>query len=304
MDNTNDTFLSSIQKQKPSQVELDQMMIQADRILIIEGNIIGDRLQEKRVAYTCTQVEDLAAFRACLRIDEQSNGFHCMCPGQWTFVFFQGEEQLAVIGYHHGVSIRWHRWQSDVYLREKGQLLGWLSAHGVTGPEQLVRENIRRQQQAEEAWQQWKKYIPACLTPFAHEMKENSSKTVDCDLLRRVLEEWHSDTMERVRLLVAWYGKGSGSWSSYPLYEDVPVKILLQMPVDELIFTTEYLDQGSPEMTGAARYFSSGHFAKHYGHAWLWLSRSLAQRLLEHVMQKNNEENKRRAQSAFQPAKL
>ena len=52
-----------------------------------------------------------------IAIDEKRSGGHCMCCGEPSFEFYKDEELVAMVGFHHGRSIRWlGGWPGDGML--------------------------------------------------------------------------------------------------------------------------------------------------------------------------------------------
>ena len=72
-----------------------------------------------------------------IRLDDQGSGFHCLCCGGPTFEFYKGDALVAMIGFHHGRSLRWSEgWSADALLTPASAefLLHFLADHGVPGP--------------------------------------------------------------------------------------------------------------------------------------------------------------------------
>jgi hypothetical protein len=72
-----------------------------------------------------------------IRIDVKGSGFHCLCCGHPTFEFYKGDLLLAMVGLHHGRSLRWiEGWAGDALLTSASAefLLHFLAEHGVSEP--------------------------------------------------------------------------------------------------------------------------------------------------------------------------
>ncbi len=91
---------------------------------------------------------DIRAVIDGIRIEESQSGFHCMCDGTPFLKFYRGEELLAIVGFHHGRSLRWAQgWPGDGMLaRQSGSfLVDWLANHGARGPaNEIMRAKEQR----------------------------------------------------------------------------------------------------------------------------------------------------------------
>lgn len=279
----------------PSQAAWDEMVRAANRIQILDGGMltfkkgersIGKPMGEK-VLFESRQQEDLESLRTCVRFRDDANGSFCMCPGSLAFVFFRGEEHLAVLGFHHGQSFRWDRWFGDGPLLENQGILDWLSERGINGPAQEVEQMKQQRALAEQQYQRWCEALPLCLETFEPEIRSITSQRRS--MLQQAIEEAHPNPQERTRLLLAWYGHGVDTWARFPSYESEPRMMLDRIPLEVLILALDGVELSAEELEGAARYFSDWHFQKRFGAAWKCLPPPLSQRLLEYVLQTETE---------------
>ena len=89
---------------------------------------------------------ELAELGVSLAVQDRGFG-HCMCYGDTAFQLLQADGvALAVLGLHHGQSIRWDVWSTDTALVRGRNLLEWLASKGVDGPlaQFLTDEQQRR----------------------------------------------------------------------------------------------------------------------------------------------------------------
>ncbi|SRR6266568_2061358 len=303
----------------PSQALWDEMVRAADRIQILEdgmlksfegGRIVGRPVGTK-VLFESRRPEDLESLRACVRFRDDANGAFCMCWGTLAFVFFRDDEQLAVLGFHHGESFRWDRWFGDGPLLENQGVLDWLSERGIPGPS-LEVEQMKQQQ----ALQKMYLATPVCLARFQNMLSHRASQTLavlsyesqhlhpspfrgeverlqqkyPLELLQRVMEESHPNPQERALLLFRWYGHFRGAWNGFPAFEAEPAMLLQQTPLEVLIQAIDSVELSMEELEGAAHHFGSPQFAIDLGPAWERLPEHLIQRLLEHALQTANED--------------
>ncbi len=303
----------------PSQASWDEMVRAADRIQIFEGGAVFGKPLGTQVLFDSRRREDLESLQACVRFREDAKVGNCMCMGSLAFVFSQGEERLAVLGFHHGQSFRWDRWFGDGPLLENEGILNWLSERGIPGPS-LEIELMKQLQ----ALQKMYMAAPVCLARFQNMLSHRASQTLwvlsnesqhlppspwkgeverlqqkyPIEFLQRTVEENHPNPQERALLLFRWYGHFCGSWNGFPAFEAEPAMLLLQMPLEVLLQTIESIELSPQELEGAAHHFGSPQFAAHFGTAWEVLPEHLIQRLLEHALQTVN---KGMASRAFVP---
>src|SRR5258708_39659319 len=106
----------------------------ADRIQIFEGGAVFGKPLGTQVLFDSRRREDLESLQACVRVREDAKVENCMRMGSLAFVFSQGEERLAVLGFHHRQSFRWHSWFEDRPRLESEGISNWLSERGIPGP--------------------------------------------------------------------------------------------------------------------------------------------------------------------------
>lgn len=62
-----------------------------------------------------SDAQAIAGFVSRLDFNDEDSGFHCMCYGDTSVKFFQGDSLLATLSHHHGHSVRWDDgpWEGD-----------------------------------------------------------------------------------------------------------------------------------------------------------------------------------------------
>ncbi len=110
---------------------------------------------------------------------------------------------------------------------------------------------------------------------------------------------------QRIRVLLGWFGSGAGPWSGFPVYEDVPARMLLEYPAPELIAAVQGAVLTGSEKTGAARFFSCythrGPFRMKDDMSMIGLlPLQMKRTLLEHVLKSGDKDNIDRARSSFE----
>jgi hypothetical protein len=81
-----------------------------------------------------TWPEHIAALGGCIAIVEDRSEFdRCRCFGSPTLELYAGQRLRGSIGLHHGVRIRWNRWELDARLKDPAALARWMAEVGVEG---------------------------------------------------------------------------------------------------------------------------------------------------------------------------
>lgn len=158
---------------------------------------------------TLFEEKDAAAIRKLveiLEIDEDNSGFHCMCCGDPTLEFYKDGKLVAMLGFHHGRSLRWPGgWPADGLM--KGEcaelLMDWLSARGVTGPRKEVEETRARERADQRKFERALAGLSGELRRTFTEGNEEFDKAVKKEI---------PDPAERIRILLRILGTGNGRW--------------------------------------------------------------------------------------------
>ncbi|MCO5165392.1 MAG: hypothetical protein M9894_03365 [Planctomycetes bacterium] len=298
----------------PSQRVLEEALVRAVRARVYDVGVAGGKLLnldgEPSPVLETSDPDDLTSLREALEIEEEPGG-HCMCHGDHALEFLDDEGRVvALLGLHHGRSIRWEAWKDDAILREGMSVISWLAERGVTRPLELDEQQRREQVEYERARQRWEAATPTCLRglvaeregldhPDAHEEKyEGHAESLA--VVEAALAKAYEDEDERLVALLAWFGSGKGPWSGYPSYEGEPEQLLMRYPTPVLIRAFESVSDPVEEvLEGAARLFGGWTFSSRRERDRSLLSNALKRRLLEHVLPTQDEDKAGRAMSAF-----
>jgi len=303
----------------PSQAELDEMLGKADRVRILEGGVVDANPVGKEVLLDVSGQLELEALRDAMEIKEDKRSFsHCMCHGDYAMEFYSGTSRIAVIGLHHGVSIRWDAWKYDAALKKNLDLLNWLEKNGMPQP----MAEYRKDREAEEArvrrYREWAAQMHPCLAPYLQDMlsegggiyffpaslPENQAPGaihVRAKPWMEALEEAVPVPEERALLLLRWFGSGMGPWSGVPTYEVATEELLLLMPTETIVQAlTSYERVPEPQvLEGAARYFAGWHFNSAKPGERTLIPPALKTQLLEHTLLSDDEDKRERAERFF-----
>ncbi|MEV6598508.1 hypothetical protein AB0M36_16770 [Actinoplanes sp. NPDC051346] len=105
-----------------SMESLDQVLREVARVRVTEGGASEDRVLGEHILLDTADPAALRLLRGALAVEQTTDG-HCMCLGDLAFEFFDSSDRrAAVVGFHHGVSLRWPGWDGDALLRDGGQV--------------------------------------------------------------------------------------------------------------------------------------------------------------------------------------
>jgi hypothetical protein len=129
----------------PSQSTLDALMMQVTLVRIYAGGMSGGKAIPSPLVLECHDLPSLKELRSSLEVVEDPTTFgHCMCLGSPTIECYRGQDLLAAIGIHHGLSIRWDAWKHDAHLRDGSALLNWFDARGFSDPLIAFQEDQKK----------------------------------------------------------------------------------------------------------------------------------------------------------------
>jgi hypothetical protein len=309
---------------QPSQRSLDATLERARVFRIIKGGASGGRPLGTEILFEGRD-EVTQSLRQAMRIVDGPSG-HCMCHGDPAIEFLdENSDRLAVIGVHHGHSIRWSAWKDDAVLVDGCGLLKWLAVHGVEYPLKDYQASRQAHVVAEVAWERWFTAMPPCLqplladqrqyigmvqfvppppdTPLASQSKDlTQTMTLDAERfvrLKQALAEAYPDPAQRTRVLFEWLGEGGGAWSGYAVYEQVVECLLKDVSMDDVLRALHGPSLSQPLLKGGARFLAGWYFATRRGAELKDLPAELRQRLLECSLDNGDADKRARAEAAF-----
>lgn len=299
VDETTLAYMNSKTPQ-PSQVSLDALFRQCERVRVLRGGVASGRTLTEDVLFETEQAAMIADLREAMRVND-GPGEHCMCFGNAAVELLSADgDRVATIGLHHGQTIRWDGWKDDASLVDGVGLLQWLEAHGVAYPLEEYRRGEEQARESEAAWQKWLAATPACLMPFSHEFVMVGLGGDGLELLLDPLANAYKDGTTIAWNLFWWLGHGSGPWSGYPVHEDVALRLLMTLDIADLVGALDP-DRHPTEwhVEGAARFFATWEFRTKRAADFARLSVAIRQLLLGHTQRSFHQDNRERAEASF-----
>jgi hypothetical protein len=239
---------------QPTQSSLDEALKTAARIVIHRGGAHGDSLIQPTKLVETNEPTEITALQEALQIVDGGHG-HCMCHGDLAIeVFSRNNQRIAILGVHHGISIRWKQWKDDAQLKDGQKLLAWIASKGSPEPLEQFMEMKRQEEEQRRTLERWKAAMPICMR-LSPEVWQQAIKRNDLSPFQTALAEAYPNASERAKALFRWYGSGAGSWSGCPAYEQFAELLLQNLPQAALEEGAQSAMEDS-ELEGAARYFA------------------------------------------------
>jgi hypothetical protein len=221
-----------------------------DRVRVRTGGTCHRDIAREKTLFEEKRPAEIAGLVTNLNIDEKKSGFHCMCCGQPSFEFYNRNELVVTLGFHHGRSVRWPEvWPSDGALTPASAefLCAWLSDRGFRD----AKEEYERGKKEEAASRRQMNRVNAIL-PEA--LREDLGKASSPDEAVKAFEQHVKSGADRAVLALKLLGCDNGSWDhSSGLEAFVNEQLLAKAKADDVV---KALAAGSadPALTGAGRW--------------------------------------------------
>lgn len=261
LDLTNRKSLEELAKlPTPTNDELDKLFIGVDKIVFKDDGVYEDKAMSDKVLLVISQTEDIQRLNMLLNIDEQNTGFHCMCSGTYAIELYSGKEISATIGFHHGVSIRYHKWNGDAALAKSDDLLTFLAEQGLAKPLEVRIKEKQNSEASRIAEIKWLEVAPKCFQKYWIQIC-SMDNTYFAALVADLNDEI-PDRRNQIITLLQTFGKTEHFWTAYPIYEELPNDILKTFDVREIIDVYINSDRNYKTRRGLGRYLCSFRFKK------------------------------------------
>lgn len=245
---------------KPSNEGLRKLFIGVDKVVIKKDGVIEDKAMSDKILLTILQGDKIKKFSELLEIDENNTGFYCMCLGTYAIELYSQNQIEATIGFHHGVSIRYHKWNGDAGLAKKDDLLTFLSDLGFTKPLEDRLKEKRNMEADRIAARKWLDIAPKCFKKYWTQicsMDTNYFISLVKDLTIEI-----PDRQVQIITLLQTFGRTDSFWTAYPIYEELPNDILKTFDTEEIIKAYLNSDRNYKTRRGLGRYLCSFEFKK------------------------------------------
>jgi hypothetical protein len=261
LDLTNRKSLEELNKlPKPSNEGLSNLFVGVNKVLIKDDGVYEDKAMSDKILLTILQADKIRILNKLLEIDEKNTGFYCMCLGTYAIELYVDTQIKATIGFHHGVSIRYNKWNSDAKLAKSDDLLTFLAELSFTKPLQDRIEEKRNMEADRVAETKWLDIAPKSFKKYWKQI--NNFDSTFFESLINDLNSEIPDRHKQIIILLQTFGHTDNLWTAFPIYEKLPNDILNSFETKEII--TAYLnsDRNYKTRKGLGRFLCSFEFKK------------------------------------------
>ena len=245
---------------KPSNQGLKELFADVDSVLIKDDGVYEGKAMSNQVLLTITQADKIQMFHQLMEINENHTGFYCMCLGTYAIELYSDNRLKATIGFHHGVSIRYDKWNSDAELAKSDDFLAFLAEQGLTKPLADRIQEKRNMESDRVAERKWLDMAPQCFRRFWGQI--NGFDNSYYPLLISALNLEIPDKQKQIIALLQTFGKTDNFWTAYPAYEEVPNDILKTFEIKDIIEAYTQSDRNYKTRKGLGRFLCSFEFKK------------------------------------------
>lgn len=196
---------------------------QADRLRIRSGGTCHRHESREKTLFEIKNAAVIQEIISKVELDEADSGGHCMCCGEPSFEFYEGDRLVAMVGFHHGKSIRWiGGWPADGVLTKDSAeaLVTWLAENGVTGPQDAQLKRMQQEAALNRRFQLIFDVVPEAV---AEKLKTARSPA---DAMT-AFTSGVPDPIKRAEVCLRVLGCDTGSWNHYTQFESLVCRGLL-----------------------------------------------------------------------------
>ncbi|GGP05260.1 hypothetical protein GCM10010992_20750 [Cloacibacterium rupense] len=244
----------------PTNEGLAKLFIGVDKVVIKSDGVYETKAMSDKIVLTISQADKIEKLNDLLQIDENNTGFYCMCLGTYAIELYSNKDIKATIGFHHGVSIRYHYWDGDAELAKSDELLNFLAEQGLTKPLYERIEEKRNMEADRIAQRKWLDIAPKCFQKYWTQICSMDSSYF-VPLVKDINSEI-PDRQQQIITLLQTFGKTENFWTAYPIYEELPNDILKTFETEEIIKAYLNSDRNYKTRKGLGRYLCSFEFKK------------------------------------------
>jgi hypothetical protein len=245
---------------KPTNEGLAKLFSEVDKVVIKDSGVYEDKAMSDKIVLIISQSDKIQKLHGLLEIDEKNTGFYCMCLGNYAIELYANKELKATIGFHHGVSIRYDKWNGDAELAKSDDLLIFLSEENLVKPLHDRIEEKRNMEADRIAERRWLDIAPRCFSKYWTQIK-----SFDTDYFGSLIDDLNSEIPDREKQIIALlqtFGRTDNFWTAYPIYEELPNDILVLFEFGEIISAYLKSDKNYKTRQGLGRFLCSFEFKK------------------------------------------
>jgi hypothetical protein len=273
---------------RPTTARLRAVLERAARAVIVEASPDeADSADLPRLTVTGAETAELARR---LAIVDGGAGDTCLCDG-WPTITVYGTQGDPVARWtlHHQSGLRGIG-DYDAELQDGPALTAWLAERGLTGSREAREELDEEEAEAERRRLRWIRAAPEGLAQAAADVARplrRDHEAWSCHLanarerLEALTRQHYPDSVERIRLLLAWAGTSARRTAGGLMWYDLAVRRQLLAEEPRLVFAACAASPLSPvQLDGAADLFAGPEWTRAQGGEVPEPLRSL---LIEHI---------------------
>ncbi|CAN5917022.1 hypothetical protein BH11BAC7_BH11BAC7_24380 [soil metagenome] len=245
---------------KPTNAGLSELFVGVNKVVIKDNGVNEHKAISNKILLIISQEDKIQKLESLLEIDETNTGFYCMCLGTYAIELCSDAQVKATIGFHHGLSIRYHNWEGDAGLAKSDDLLAFLAEQGFTKPFDDRTKDKKRSEDYQVAEREWLEFAPTCFRKYWTEVNNMDNECFE--LLIADLNIEIPGKSERIIFLLQTFGNTKNFWTAYPIYENLPNDILKKIDISEIISTYLLSDRNHNTQKGLGRFLCSFEFKK------------------------------------------
>ena len=161
--------------------------------------------QAKKILYTSSSLDDIAALKTAITIETAEGGFRCACVPELEIRLSRKNKEVGMIlVYPDGLTIGYEPWSSDARIQDKEKWLTWFDTRKIPGPRQEVEADEARDKNAQADEQRWMSAMPASLRPIWPKLVDQMmpGQALDTTSLNQALAKEFPERPKRIRALI------------------------------------------------------------------------------------------------------
>lgn len=230
---------------------LQRALTKATKLRIRTGGTCHRDIASEQTQFETADAAVIKVLAAGIQIEENRSGGHCLCCGDPSLEFYEGDKLIVTLGFHHAQAMRWPEiWPGDGTLSAGSAefLIRWLADHNVPGP---LRERERAQEQAGQEQRKLAQAVSGFPAALVEEFRTGARN------FSAVLKKLKPEPTDQIAVYLHILGTSNGSWSSTDSVEHFAESNLKEYETPALEKAVEAALLGVDRQTrrGAARFW-------------------------------------------------
>lgn len=292
--------------------ELLAAIDRADKLVVYDFDVEAEK-NDQTTLYSSVKRKDISELKQSLVMEQPTEWFRCACLPMLEIKLSRNGLEIGVISVFDDLTIEFSGWSGDVRLADQEKLLGWFDVREIPGPRHAIEEQQASERADRIVADRWLAAMPPDLRALWPQVVKNpqwwgnppEAVNASAKFLDPALVNEYPDVKQRIGSLFSWFGSGSGHWSGYYAWEDVPAHMLLEYSASELVSALQEQPLTDAEAEGAVRFFvgyTPDAWVRPPGNTTLiaQLPDELKKELFDHLAKTGDQDKLNWARKAFQ----